>query len=114
MPAIPVYRLIDLKRRQRFQGSLPSQGYDDAPADEFDLLEGDSDPAPDDNLVNLLRDALIHAFGQCNPRDLMLMRLVSIYGVRQESIAHALGRRFYRYQSSAGRRCGHRPVGAAR
>lgn len=84
-------RLIDLKRRQRFQGSLPSRGFDDAPADEFDLLEGESDPATDDNLVNLLRDALLHAFGQCNPRDLMLMRLVSIHGVRQESIAHALG-----------------------
>jgi RNA polymerase sigma factor (sigma-70 family) len=84
-------RLIDLKRRQRFQGSLPSRSYDDAPTDEFDLLEGDSDTTPDDNLVNLLRDALLHAFGQCNPRDLMLMRLVSIHGVRQESIAHALG-----------------------
>ena len=26
-------RLIDLKRRQRFQGSLPSRSYDDAPTD---------------------------------------------------------------------------------
>ena len=84
-------RLIDLKRRQRFQGSLPSRSFDDAPTDEFDLLEGESDSASDDNLVNLLRDALIHAFEQCNARDLMLMRLVSIYGVRQESVAHALG-----------------------
>ena len=84
-------RLIDLKRRQRFQGSLPQASYDDAPADEFDMLEGESDPNPDDSLVNLLRDALIHAFGQCNPRDLMLMRLVSIHGVRQESLAHSLG-----------------------
>lgn len=85
-------RLIDLKRRQRFQGSLPTRGYDDAPADEFDLLEGESaDPAADDNLINLIRDALLHAFGHCNPRDLVLMRLVSIHGVRQESLAHALG-----------------------
>lgn len=85
-------RLIDLKRRQRFQGSLPSRGFEDAPADEFDLLEGDSTEGPgDDNLVNLLRDALINAFGQCNPRDLMLMRLVSIHGVRQEILAHSLG-----------------------
>lgn len=84
-------RLIDLKRRQRFQGSLPSRSFEDAPVDEFDLLEGESDPTTDDNLVNLLRDALLHAFGQCNPRDLMLMRLVSIHGVRQEALAHALG-----------------------
>ena len=83
-------RLIDLKRRQRFQGSLPQSGYDDAPADEFDLLEGESEASADDNLINLLRDALLNAFGQCNPRDLMLMRLVSIHGVRQEAIAHAL------------------------
>lgn len=85
-------RLIDLKRRQRFQGTLPGRNFDDGPTDEFDLLEGDSGDQPtDDNLVNLLRDALLHAFGQCNPRDLMLMRLVSIHGVRQETIAHALG-----------------------
>ena len=76
-------RLIDLKRRQRFQGSLPSRSFDDAPTDEFDLLEGESDSASDDNLVNLLRDALIHACEQCNALDLMLMRLVSIYVVRQ-------------------------------
>lgn len=84
-------RLIDLKRRQRFQGDLPSAGFEDAPTDEFDLLEGDSASPEDDNLVNLLRDALIHAFGQCNQRDLMLMRLVTIHGVRQEAVAHALG-----------------------
>ena len=41
--------------------------------------------------MNLLRNALLHAFGQCNPRDLMLMRLVSIHGVRQEAIANILG-----------------------
>lgn len=84
-------RLIDLKRRQRFQGTLPQRNYEDAPTDEFDMLEGESDSADDDNLVNLLRDALLHAFGQCNPRDLMLMRLVSIHGVRQEILAHSLG-----------------------
>ncbi|NIP94293.1 MAG: sigma-70 family RNA polymerase sigma factor, partial [Akkermansiaceae bacterium] len=85
-------RLIDLKRRQRFQGNLPSQNFEDAPTDDFDLLEGESgDPGPDDNLIHLLRDALLHAFGQCNPRELMLMRLVSIHGVRQEAIAHTLG-----------------------
>lgn len=85
-------RLIDLKRRQRFQGSLPSHSFEDGPTDEFDLLEGEgADQSPDDNLINLLRDALLHAFGHCNPRDLMLMRLVSIHGVRQEVLAHTLG-----------------------
>jgi len=85
-------RLIDLKRRQRFHGELSTQGLEGAPVDEFDLLEGeDQTPHTDDNLVKLLRDALLHAFSQCNPRDLVLMRLVAIYGVRQEALATALG-----------------------
>ena len=85
-------RLIDLKRRQKFQGQLPSQGMEGAPTDEFDLLEGENpDPSSDDNLVNLLRDALMKAFTQCKPLDLVLMRLVAIHGVRQEDLAAALG-----------------------
>jgi RNA polymerase sigma factor (sigma-70 family) len=87
-----INRLIDLKRRQKFQGSLPDRGIESPPADEFDLLEGDSpSPATDDYLVDLLRDALMHAFARCNPRDLMLMRLVTIHGVRQEDIAARFG-----------------------
>jgi RNA polymerase sigma factor (sigma-70 family) len=87
-----INRLIDLKRRQKFQGTLPERGMEDAPADEFDLLEGESlSDTTDDRLVELLRDALIHAFSQCDPRDLVLMRLVSIHGVRQETLAASLG-----------------------
>ena len=65
---------------------------DSPPTDEFDLLEGDSAGAEaDDYLVGLLRDALMHAFARCNPRDLMLMRLVTIHGVRQEDVAAKFG-----------------------
>ena len=87
-----INRLIDLKRRQKFQGSLPERGMENAPADEFDLLEGESlSDETDDHLVGLLRDALINAFRQCNPRDLVFMRLVAIHGVRQETLAAAMG-----------------------
>ncbi|NNM29363.1 MAG: hypothetical protein HKO57_07575, partial [Akkermansiaceae bacterium] len=87
-----INRLIDLKRRQKFQGNLPERGLEGAPTDEFDLLEGDSlSDETDDHLVGLLRDALVNAFRECNPRDLMFMRLVSIHGVRQETLAASLG-----------------------
>ena len=33
----------------------------------------------------------MQAFARCNPRDLMLMRLVTIHGVRQEDIAARFG-----------------------
>lgn len=87
-----INRLIDLKRRQKFQGSLPERSLDSSPTDEFDLLEGTSPVGPtDDALVDLLRDALMHAFANCNPRDLVLMRLVTVHGVRQEAIASRFG-----------------------
>ena len=87
-----VNRLIDLKRRQKFQGSLPERYLEGGPTDEFDLLAGDDDGRDaDDSLVDLLRDSLIVAFSKCNPRDLMLMRLVAIHGVRQEAIADMFG-----------------------
>lgn len=87
-----VNRLIDLKRRQKFQGQLPERGLDSGPTDEFDLLEG-ANPSEltDDALVDLLRDALMVAFAKCNPRDLVLMRLVTVHGVRQEAIAARFG-----------------------
>lgn len=87
-----INRLIDLKRRQKFQGQLPERGLDSAPTDEFDLLEGASPSITnDDALVDLLRDALMNAFAKCNPRDLVLMRLVTVHGVRQEAIAARFG-----------------------
>ena len=86
-----INRLIDLKRRQKFQGNLPERNLESGPTDEFDLLAGEDDAPTDDALVALLRDSLITAFSKCNPRDLMLMRLVAIHGVRQEAIAAMFG-----------------------
>ncbi len=87
-----INRLIDLKRRQKFQGNLPERNLESGPTDEFDLLAGDDiDGTPDNALVDLLRDSLILAFSKCNPRDLMLMRLVAIHGVKQEAIAEMFG-----------------------
>jgi RNA polymerase sigma factor (sigma-70 family) len=87
-----INRLIDLKRRQKFQGNLPDRGLESGPTDEFDLLEGASPiDTSDEALIDLLRDALLHAFAKCNPRDLVLMRLVTVHGVRQESIAQRFG-----------------------
>ena len=87
-----INRLIDLKRRLKFQGNLPQRGMDSTPTDEFDLLEGASPSiTSDDALIDLLRDALMHAFTKCKPRDLVLMRLVTVHGIRQETIADRFG-----------------------
>lgn len=87
-------RLIDLKRRQRFQGSLPQQLSNESrqPADAFDSLPGDSGTAEnDDALVALLREALMKAFAQCDPEKLVILRLVNMHGLDQATVGHMWG-----------------------
>lgn len=88
-----INRLIDYKRHAKFQGQLPTRNLDSAPTDEFDMLAGDdlgSEP-DEERLVSLLRDALVHAFSQCDPLHLMLMRLVVVHGVRQDLVGNLFG-----------------------
>ena len=87
-----INRLIDLKRHQKFEGELPSVRFEDAPKDEFDLLEGSDLVQPtDDTLVELLRDCLSTAFSECDPLALVLLRLVSVHGVNQDEAGAMLG-----------------------
>ncbi|BDS06409.1 hypothetical protein NT6N_14490 [Oceaniferula spumae] len=88
-----INRLIDYKRHAKFQGQLPNRNLDSAPTDEFDLLAGDDHASqPDeDQLVNLLRDALVHSFSKCDPLYLLLMRLVVVHGVRQDTVGTLFG-----------------------
>ncbi|MCP5534727.1 MAG: sigma-70 family RNA polymerase sigma factor [Akkermansiaceae bacterium] len=87
-----INRLIDLKRHQKFEGQLPTRNIDSPPADEFDLLAGEDSEEPEhDQLVGLIRDSLLYAFTQCDPLHLVLMRLVVVYGVRQELVGTLFG-----------------------
>ena len=88
-----INRLIDYKRRAKFQGQLPTKNLDSAPTDEFDMLAGeDQEPEPsEEKLVGLLRDALVHAMSKCDPLHLMLMRLVVVHGVRQDLVGNVFG-----------------------
>lgn len=87
-----INRLIDLKRHQKFEGQLPQHHRESAPTDEFDMLAGEESIEPaQDHLVDLLRDALLHAFSQCDPLHLVLMRLVVVHGVRQDLVGMLFG-----------------------
>jgi len=87
-----INRLIDLKRHQKFHGQLPTKNIESPPADEFDLLAGEDSVEPErDQLVELIRDALIHAFTKCDPLHLVLMRLVVVHSVRQDTVGTLFG-----------------------
>ena len=67
--------------------SYPNTTGESGPTDEFDMLAGEDSSEPEeDHLVDLLRDSLLHAFSQCDPLHLVLMRLVVIHGVRQDLV----------------------------
>jgi len=94
-------RLIDQKRRARFRGDLPgtdgSRGSNDdsssALVDTFDTLEGETGTfgEVDDNLVDLLRDALVSAMAKCPPQTLLIMKLVTLRGIQQKTISDMWG-----------------------
>lgn len=87
-----INRLIDLKRHQKFEGQLPEHHRESAPTDEFDMLAGEDSAEPEqDHVVNLIRDALLHAFSKCDPLNLVLMRLVVVHGVRQDLVGELFG-----------------------
>ncbi|MBK1831526.1 hypothetical protein JIN77_12365 [Verrucomicrobiaceae bacterium R5-34] len=88
-----INRLIDYKRHAKFQGQLPSRNLDSAPTDEFDMLAGEDGASPpdEDQLVGLIRDALVHAISRCDPLHLLLMRLVVVHGVKQDAVGTLFG-----------------------
>ncbi|MFK7910828.1 MAG: RNA polymerase sigma factor [Akkermansiaceae bacterium] len=87
-----INRLIDLKRHQKFEGQLPEHHRESGPTDEFDMLAGEDSVEPEeDHVVDLIRDALLHAFSKCDPLNLVLMRLVVVHSVRQDLVGQLFG-----------------------
>ena len=88
-------RLIDYKRRQKFRGQLPGTGNGDSePAgDAFDRLPDEDAPAADreDQLVGMLRDALLAAFGKIDPEKLAILKLVNVHRLDQSLVGQMWG-----------------------
>ena len=83
-------RLIDRKRRARFQGELPVKSdHESSPADRFDMIEGESGNfgEVDDVLIDLLRESLATAMSKCPPEPMLMIKLVSLHGVQQKTLA---------------------------
>lgn len=83
-------RWLDLKRRDKFRGELPAyDDEDDRDGDRFDRLEGE-DPEEDlldEDLAELMGNAIQAAFASLNPNTLLMLKLSYLHGVSQSMIA---------------------------
>ncbi len=83
-------RWLDLKRRDKFRGDLPSYEDDDEKSgDRFDRVKGD-DPGEnllDEDLSELMGRAIKKAFDALDPDTLLMLKLSYLHGISQTVIA---------------------------
>jgi len=83
-------RWLDLKRRDKFRGELPSyKDDDDRSGDKFDRVEGSdgNERLLNDDLVDLMGRAIKKGFDSLDPDVLLMMKLSYLHGVSQADIA---------------------------
>jgi RNA polymerase sigma factor (sigma-70 family) len=82
-------RWLDLKRRDKFRGELPSYDDDDRYGDQFDRVAGvnPDDELLDSDLSELMGRAIREAFDSLGPDVLLMMKLSYLHGVSQAVIA---------------------------
>jgi len=82
-------RWLDLKRRDKFRGELPSYEDDDERSgDRFDRVAGAEDEALlDEDLSDLMGRAIKHAFDSLEPDTLLMLKLSYLHGISQTLIA---------------------------
>lgn len=82
-------RWLDLKRRDKFRGELPSYDDDDRSGDQFDSVAGvnPDDELLDSDLSELMGRAIREAFDSLGPDVLLMMKLSYLHGVSQAIIA---------------------------
>ncbi|MDF2376824.1 MAG: RNA polymerase sigma factor [Verrucomicrobiales bacterium] len=82
-------RWLDLKRRDKFRGELPSYEDDDERSgDRFDRVAGEEDEALlDEDLSDLMGRAIKHAFDSLEPDTLLMLKLSYLHGISQTLIA---------------------------
>lgn len=91
LATVATHRLVDLKRRQRFQGNLPNvQDHADQGSD-FDMLPARTADYSEWALTQLMRDALRKSLQECPPDAYLLLQLVYIHGVMQREAARMFG-----------------------
>lgn len=82
-------RWLDLKRRDKFRGELPSyEDDDDRSGDRFDRVAGnDEEPLLDEDLSDLMGRAIKHAFDSLDPDVLLMLKLSYLHGISQTLIS---------------------------
>lgn len=83
-------RWLDLKRRDKFRGELPSyEDDDDRSGDQFDRVAGTNgeDALLDNDLCELMGRAIREAFDSLGPDVLLMLKLSYLHGISQASIA---------------------------
>lgn len=91
LATVATHRLVDLKRRQRFQGNLPNVQDNSDLASDFDQLPARTVDYTESALTRLMRDALKEALQECPPEAYLLLQLVYIHGVMQREAARMFG-----------------------
>ena len=79
-------KLIDLKRGQAFRGELPGEKSNDSRTNDFEQIGNFPAPQPDNELLALLRQAVINAFAAESPETMLMLRLVYVHGIDQSEI----------------------------
>ena len=83
-------RWLDLKRRDKFRGELPSyDDDDDRSGDRFDRVAGESpeDSLLDSDLSELMGRAIREAFDSLGPDVRLMLKLSYLHGISQAAIA---------------------------
>lgn len=91
LATVATHRLVDLKRRQRFQGNLPNVQDHADQASDFDQLPARTTEYSESALTKLMRDALRQSLQECPPDAYLLLQLVYIHGVMQREAARMFG-----------------------
>lgn len=81
-------RWLDLKRRDKFRGELPSYDDDDERSgDQFDRVAGAGEDLLDSDLSELMGRAIREAFESLGPEVLLMLKLSYLHGISQATIA---------------------------
>jgi RNA polymerase sigma-70 factor len=79
-------RLIDLKRSDKFRGSLPV--FDgETLTDALNSLPAPASARIEPALTDMLRTALVGALAACSPEDRLMLRVVYLEGLTQREVA---------------------------
>ncbi|HSI83154.1 MAG TPA: sigma-70 family RNA polymerase sigma factor, partial [Candidatus Methylacidiphilales bacterium] len=88
---VSLHRLVDLKRRQKFQATLPGHSEEDD-VNNFDLLPGNSGAKTmEADLQAVMRKALKDTIEGTPAEQLILLQLVYLQGLMQREVARMYG-----------------------